>query len=209
MNRVEAQKAFMEGKKIRHESWEHRWYEYLKDGLTYDQEGEVIIFPEVFSDRDVYNDEWEVVEEHAGCDAHEDPGEGWEFCERDEAEEWRCKDYDQPEWAKAYAMPIEQCISCQFRRRIKQAPKLVRKGIRSWTKSGRSIVEGNPSPVDFDKIHGYIYDDPNDPESDIVSLDPSLLWSVKAESEIGSTFSDAILDGRVVRLLPVAVIVEE
>jgi len=208
MNRIEAQKAFVDGKKIRHESWSLR-YEYLKGGLAYDQDCNRLRYPYVFFDPPSYNDAWEVVDEHAGGESDEDPGEGWEFCSRSEAEEWRCKDYGQSEWATAYAMPVKQCGSCQYRRRIKQGPKLVRKDIRSWTKSGRPVAEGNPNPVVFDKIHGYVYDDPNDSESDIVSPDPSLLWSAKAESEIGTTFSDAILDGRVIRLLPVAVIVEE
>jgi len=138
----------------------------------------------------------------------DDPGEGWEFCSKSEAEEWRCENNRQHEWVKAEAVP-SGCSKCQYRRRIKQATKLVRKGIHRWTKSGRPILEGHTNPVDFNKIHGYVYGGLTYRGKALVSLRPSLLWSVANTCAVHVAHIDEILRGQVVRVLPVAVIVEE
>jgi len=155
MTRVEAQKSFFSGEKVRHVSWEDGEYLQYKNGgaMGYGSKLFVTAMTSLFFKLCVgYDDGWEIVGD---------------------------------------------------------SPKLVRKEIADWSIGGGPVVRGDVGNTAFLKIHGYVYDCPNDPESDMVSMSPSLLWSVKHRAIVSSAPSDVILDGRVVRMLPVAVIVEE
>jgi len=191
MNRVEAQKEFMAGKKVRHESWAFPRYEYLKDGVTHDQDG-AIGCPEIFVNSHEYRDGWEVVKEP------------------------RCKDFGQPEWVKAEAVPSAWCRNCQFRRRVKRGPKLVRKLVSGDGNNRLGITYKNGGRYCISELTGhpwfccFVYVDPDDPEEEFSTNSPCVLFDTETKQVVRYLCNaDDIINGVIIRLLPVAVIVEE